>query len=159
MKLWTVMATAALLTLIAGASQAAVTYEYNSGIGEFTLTTRQYVKLGSMYTSQDSDLSCSDCTSVAFATLFNDSAQPDDVSFNEVGGSGYSYFDADTFQEDGTHVGTFGSIDVTGSPDGVSAAPEPSTWLLMFAGIGGIGMMLRRAKRTTGVRFKDAFTA
>jgi hypothetical protein len=30
----------------------------------------------------------------------------------------------------------------------VSAAPEPSTWLLMIAGIGGIGLMLRR---TNGV--------
>ena len=41
----------------------------------------------------------------------------------------------------------------------VSAAPEPSTWLLMFAGIGGIGLMLRRAKRTVGYQFKDAFNA
>ncbi len=38
----------------------------------------------------------------------------------------------------------------------VSAAPEPSTWLLMFAGIGGIGLMLRQAKKTMGFRFKDA---
>ena len=41
----------------------------------------------------------------------------------------------------------------------ISAAPEPSIWLLMFAGIGGIGLMLRRAKRTMGFRFKDAFSA
>ena len=41
----------------------------------------------------------------------------------------------------------------------VSAAPEPSTWLLMFAGIGGIGLMLRRAKKTMGFRFKDALSA
>ena len=41
----------------------------------------------------------------------------------------------------------------------VSAAPEPSTWLLMFAGIGGIGLMLRRAKKTMSFRFKDAFAA
>lgn len=41
----------------------------------------------------------------------------------------------------------------------VSAAPEPSTWLLMFAGIGGIGLMLRRAKQTMGFRLKDAFAA
>ena len=40
----------------------------------------------------------------------------------------------------------------------IAAAPEPSTWLLMFAGIGGIGLMLRRAK-TMGFRFKDAFSA
>ncbi len=41
----------------------------------------------------------------------------------------------------------------------VSAAPEPSTWVLMFAGIGGIGLMLRRAKTTMGFRFKDALSA
>ncbi len=29
----------------------------------------------------------------------------------------------------------------------VSAAPEPSTWLLMFGGIGGIGLAMRRNKR------------
>ena len=40
-----------------------------------------------------------------------------------------------------------------------SAAPEPSTWLLMFAGIGGIGLMMRRAKQISGFRFKDAFSA
>ena len=40
-----------------------------------------------------------------------------------------------------------------------SAAPEPSTWLLMLAGIGGIGLMLRQAKRKMGFRFKDALSA
>jgi hypothetical protein len=34
----------------------------------------------------------------------------------------------------------------------VSSAPEPSTWLLMLGGIGGIGLMLRQAKRKTGQR-------
>jgi opacity protein-like surface antigen len=29
----------------------------------------------------------------------------------------------------------------------VSAAPEPGSWLLMVAGIGGMGLMLRRARR------------
>ena len=29
----------------------------------------------------------------------------------------------------------------------------------MFAGIGGIGLMLRRAKKTMGFRFKDAVAA
>ena len=41
----------------------------------------------------------------------------------------------------------------------VSAAPEPSSWLLMFAGIGGTGVMLRRAKKTMGFRLKNAFSA
>jgi hypothetical protein len=40
----------------------------------------------------------------------------------------------------------------------ISAAPEPSTWLLMFAGVTGIGLMLRSAKRNHGFRFKDAFS-
>jgi hypothetical protein len=40
-----------------------------------------------------------------------------------------------------------------------SAVPEPSTWLLMFAGIGGIGLMLRQAKRVPGFRFKHSFAA
>ena len=41
----------------------------------------------------------------------------------------------------------------------VSAAPEPSTWLLMIAGIGGIGLMLRQARRKTGFRLKKSFAA
>ena len=41
----------------------------------------------------------------------------------------------------------------------VSAAPEPSTWLLMLAGIGSVGLMLRQAKRKMGLRFKNASTA
>jgi hypothetical protein len=32
----------------------------------------------------------------------------------------------------------------------ISSAPEPSSWLLMFAGLGGIGLALRRAERRVG---------
>jgi hypothetical protein len=39
------------------------------------------------------------------------------------------------------------------------AVPEPSTWLLMIAGIGGVGLVLRRARKSMGLRFKDALTA
>ena len=62
-----------------------------------------------------------------------------------------------------TSYGPFGqrdgseSFQVVGTA--VSAAPEASTWLLLFAGIGGIGLMLRQAKRKMGFRFKDAFAA
>ena len=41
----------------------------------------------------------------------------------------------------------------------VSAAPEPSSWLLMVAGIGGVGAMLRRAKRKMGSRLGTLLTA
>ena len=30
----------------------------------------------------------------------------------------------------------------------VSAAPEPATWALMFAGLGGIGLLLRRSRKS-----------
>ena len=41
----------------------------------------------------------------------------------------------------------------------VSAVPEPSTWLLMIAGIGGIGLIMRRARKTMGFRFRETFAA
>ena len=41
----------------------------------------------------------------------------------------------------------------------VSAAPELPTWLLLFTGVGGIGLMLRRAQKATVVQFKDARSA
>ena len=47
----------------------------------------------------------------------------------------------------------------TGGGVPISAAPEPATWLLMFAGIGGIGLMLRRGKRLFGFRLKDGLAA
>jgi hypothetical protein len=40
----------------------------------------------------------------------------------------------------------------------VSAAPEPSAWLLMFVGVGAVGLMLRRAKTAAGPA-RDAFLA
>ncbi len=60
--------------------------------------------------------------------------------------------DPETFESSGLPEGT---LTVTA----VSAAPEPSSWLLMIAGIGGLGLMLRRAKKTMGFRFKDALSA
>ena len=60
------------------------------------------------------------------------------------------YFAPGDFSAPGTHntviFGTFqeGQLVVSGSP---SAAPEPSTWGLMIAGIGGISVALRRTKK------------
>ncbi len=41
----------------------------------------------------------------------------------------------------------------------ISAAPEPSIWLLMVAGIGGIGLMLRQVKRERALKIRNAFAA
>ena len=55
-------------------------------------------------------------------------------------------------------TGAGGGFDTITISD-ASAIPEPSTWLLMIVGIGGIGLMLRRAKQSMGFKFKDAFGA
>jgi len=47
-------------------------------------------------------------------------------------------------------------MDVTAEAASVSAAPEPSTWLLMMAGIGGVGLWLRRANKRFGLGGKGA---
>ena len=38
----------------------------------------------------------------------------------------------------------------------VSAAPEPSAWILMLAGVGALGLTLRRSRKTT---FNDTASA
>jgi hypothetical protein len=50
------------------------------------------------------------------------------------------------------------NVSVTGVTSTISAAPEPSTWLLMIAGIAGIGLMLRQAKSKIGSRLNTGFT-
>ena len=42
---------------------------------------------------------------------------------------------------------------------GVSAAPEPSVWALISAGVAGVGLMLRRAKRAGGRSLAKALPA
>ena len=61
----------------------------------------------------------------------------------------------------GTESDTFtlDNVTVDGGAITVSGVPEPSTWLLMIAGIGSIGVMLRRTRKTMDFRFKDAFSA
>jgi len=39
------------------------------------------------------------------------------------------------------------------------AVPEPSSWALMFAGFGGIGLMMRRARKLRGSQFAGAVAA
>ena len=83
--------------------------------------------------------------------LFNTAAEEINIYANGAS----NYLDAKAAGGVLTDGGTPGTFVI----NGVSAVPEPSTWLLMIAGIGGIGLMLRRAKQTMGFRFRDAFSA
>jgi hypothetical protein len=78
------------------------------------------------------------------------------LSFNVVGTG------SDTIGIAGYSNSTYNNVDdlsFVASPSSVSAVPEPSTWLLMIAGIAGVGLMLRRAKKSMGFGFKDALSA
>ena len=53
-------------------------------------------------------------------------------------------FDGATTSIDGYHFDITGSVTFSGV---VAAAPEPSTWTLLFAGVGVVGIPLRRRWR------------
>ena len=80
-------------------------------------------------------------------------------TFTPTGRSTTIDFTGQTNQGLGDESFGLDNVTVTGVLSPMSAVPEPSTWLLMIAGIGGIGLMLRRAKQISGFRFKDAFSA
>ncbi len=65
---------------------------------------------------------------------------------------------SDTFAVSGYSVNSVNAVDnISVTPSSlISAAPEPSTWLLMIAGVGGIGLMLRRAKTALSLRSAGA---
>ncbi len=94
----------------------------------------------------------------------SDSGAPFYIGQSNVFGNRYfdgSIADVAVYNSD-LSAAQIGAIYASASAPGsspISAAPEPSIWLLMFAGIGGIGLMLRRAKSTMGFRFKDALSA
>ena len=88
--------------------------------------------------------------------FFIDTDVPGPKSFGMGSGASVT-FDPGTFSiADGF---TEGEGTLTISEAAVSAAPEPSAWLLMITGVAGVGLMLRQAKRKLGCRLKDAFAA
>jgi len=131
----------------------------------FSLTVPNFIT--SETTFSPSDLVCGDsavtCTGVSF--LWDSSTQQDVISINyktlgsKTTESEYYYFASNVFYTDGTahqqntHTN---NAKLTTNCTPVSATPEPSTWLLMIAGLGGVGLVLRQARRTTGLRLTDA---
>jgi len=97
-------------------------------------------------------------TNVAYNDLFT--FQSGDAVSGPNGSVGFST--GDTFTEiafsNGQIIGTGASFASLVAPI-QSSAPEPSTWALMIAGLGGIGLMLRRVRQTAGLRFKHTASA
>ncbi len=82
----------------------------------------------------------------------------DDLGVNSTADPGATFLSnwyidegGDTFSGEDTNKDVFGQPILAfyaQSPTVTSAAPEPSTWLLMLVGLGGVGMMMRRKRRT-----------
>jgi len=68
-----------------------------------------------------------------------------------------SFIDANSGGEFADAAGNLYPTEITIAE--VSAAPEPSSWLLMIAGIGGVGLFLRRTRKTLDFRFKGVSAA
>jgi hypothetical protein len=164
-----------LMTLVAGlaaptAGSAAVTYSFQwseePGPGDrssaFTLGVPRFV-LGKLKVGVDQLQSCSTlqeggaCGGVGLYTnASNFTFEPWNaiefrVNFGPEGaGSSYFYFADGAFRTPGVYQDQRDGVDAQLAVSGFAdAVPEPSTWLLLIAGFGGAGAMLRRHRLAT----------
>jgi hypothetical protein len=68
-----------------------------------------------------------------------------------------SFSDSNAGGEYFTAAGNLYPTEITISE--VSAAPEPASWLLMIAGVGGVGLVLRRTKKLAPMGLQSPTTA
>jgi len=99
---------------------------------------------------------------------YNDGTSVNALSFGAVAVGYYDTYTQTFATTPGTEYQyTFNFVENDGPQNGyvvstsgtVSAAPEPAVWLLMVAGVAGIGLMLRRAKKAEGWRVGDVLSA
>ena len=179
MKMTKLAACAALIGTLgygaaAGATTTAVDYTASAAGTPITIgaaTSPQYNFVFGQYLGFTGAYSIQANGGATVAFPDNGVAQPklSEVATNIFGGAVYTdgdyqldfdigstaYAGTATVTNEGTEITSISYDPVGGS---VSAAPEPSTWLLMIAGIGGIGLMLRRTKKTMGFRSGDALS-
>ena len=168
MQRWLLAATACTLLLPGSAFAAIYDFQSNemSALGNptysFALNTDDAVTSGtgtsfSGVTIDDSGTVTTGNTVALLAStelsgpsfFFIDTDVPGPRPFAEVSGTDVT-FNTGTFVIADVFTEGEGTLDISNAP--VSATPEPSTWLLMFAGVCGIGAMLRRARDVPGGR-------
>lgn len=104
----------------------------------------------------------------SLSTSFASSALDVGITDVKINGTSYTVADLASPGVSGIPITAYSlnTIEVIGNGKGTydgtatfaaSAAPEPAIWALMIAGMGGMGLMLRRAKKTLG--FGHAATA
>ena len=168
MRKWLLAATACLVLLPGGAFAAIYNFQSSetSALGDptysFALNTADTISNGSETSFSGVTIDDSGTTTignmVSFLTptelsgpsfFFVDTDAPGPKAFGEGLGTNTTFNPGAFSIADGFTEGE-GTLDISNISS--SAAPEPSTWLLMIAGVGGIGLMLRRAKQTMGPR-------
>ncbi len=171
MKKWLLVATACT-ALLPGCAFAAI-YDFQSNeisaLGDFTysfaLNTADAAVDGtgtsfSGVTIDDSGTLMTGATVTLLAPtelsgpsfFFIDTDKPAPEPFGQGAGTNISFNPGSFTIADGFTDGE-GVVDISNTS--VSAAPEPTTWLLMFAGVCSIGLVLRRAKRRETSRLEE----
>ena len=90
------------------------------------------------------------CVSAAFymdaaaAGLAPEHPEWEAIGFSNDSGTSYYYFDASTFATDGVHADVFGIGPATLDVNTAAAVPEPAPVSMALAGLGLLGLALRR---------------
>jgi PEP-CTERM motif len=91
---------------------------------------------------------------------FDDAIYAFTYTFAPTGDSTLINFLGQTNQSSGDESFGLDNVTVTGVANApINSVPEPASWLLMIGGLGGIGLMLRRAKNRLGFKAAETFSA
>ena len=158
MKLKFAICAAALsLGCIAAPASAAVSYTFDApGLASFSFQTDSFIVGDTRFTSGQTTnctyfgISCS--ASNSFSALLSPGRfYPDLVGISNAFGSFDTRFDSGSLEVIGTSSGVFATertLTVSNVESVPGAVPEPATWAMMLLGFGGMGVSLRRRRRS-----------
>ena len=140
-----------------GGDDWAWNFAIGSDNGDGTANTLEVGAIGGIYGSQAAVANATDVPSYHFDTIINPSTSTADFydSFSLTKQTTLDFFVIDGYLPDNV-----GGVALNITPlTAVSAAPEPSAWMLMLAGVGGVGLKLRRRKIGVGSRLEAPLPA